>query len=48
MLFNQNFNTYYCKKKLHLNILIFHGDTKVIQDFWDILYSNNLLLLFYF
>jgi len=28
MLFNQNVHTYNCEKKLHLNILIFHGDTK--------------------
>jgi len=28
MLFNQNFYTYYCKKKQHLNILIFHRYTR--------------------
>jgi len=27
MLFNQNFYTYYCKKR-NLNKLIFHGDTE--------------------
>jgi len=25
-------------KKLQLNIFIYHGDTRVIRDFWDILY----------
>jgi len=31
MLFNLDFHTYHCLRytyKLHLNILIFHGDTK--------------------
>jgi len=32
-------------KKLHLNILICHGDTKrVVQDFWGINRNQNLSL----
>jgi len=37
MLFNQNFQTLYYKKKLHLNILVSKEILSVIWDFWDIL-----------